>query len=118
MPKSIEDIYKALINAPAALARQPGLIPVVPINRSVTPDYVVSLEDGKKFKSMKRHLRNGHGLSPAEYRMKWGLRPDHPIVASNYAKTRSQLAKKMGLGKKVAAPKRPAKPEPRKRRAV
>ena len=70
------------------------------IKKSVTPDYIICLEDGKKFKSLKRHLRTHYDLSPEEYREKWGLPVDYPMVAPNYAKARSQLAKKMGLGQK------------------
>ena len=79
------------------------LVPAVPIKKSVTPDYIISLEDGRKFKSMKRYLglRN---MTPAEYRAKWGLPKDYPIVAPNYAIQRSELAKKLGLGRKAAAP--------------
>jgi predicted transcriptional regulator len=70
----------------------------VPVKRSVTADYIVCLEDGKRFKSLKRHLRTQYKMSPEQYRQRWGLAPDYPMVAPNYAKTRSQLAKKMGLG--------------------
>jgi predicted transcriptional regulator len=79
------------------------LVPAVPIKKSVTPDYIISLEDGRKFKSMKRYLglRN---MTPAEYRAKWGLPKDYPIVAPNYAIQRSELAKKLGLGRKAATP--------------
>lgn len=72
--------------------------PAISIKRSVTADYLVCLEDGKKFKSLKRHLRSHYNLSPEEYRDKWGLPHDYPMVAPNYAEARSQLAKKMGLG--------------------
>lgn len=75
------------------------LIPAVPIKKSVTPDYIYCLEDGKKFKSLKRHLRSHYDLTPEEYREKWNLDPDYPMVAPNYAAARSSLAKKMGLGK-------------------
>ena len=77
--------------------------PAVPIKKSVTPDYIVSLEDGRKFKSMKRYLglRN---MTPEEYRAKWGLPADYPMVAPNYAAQRSELAKKMGLGRKAGTP--------------
>ena len=77
--------------------------PATPIKRSVSADYIVCLEDGKRFKSLKRHL-NTHGLSPAEYRAKWGLPADYPMVAPNYARARSDLAREMGLGQK--APRR------------
>jgi predicted transcriptional regulator len=75
-----------------------ALRPAVPVKRSVTADYLVCLEDGKRFKSLKRHLRTQYKMSPEQYRQRWGLAPDYPMVAPNYAKTRSQLAKKMGLG--------------------
>jgi predicted transcriptional regulator len=83
----------------AVLQLQP-LMPAVPIRKSVTPDYIVCLEDGKRFKSLKRHLRTRYDLTPDEYRDKWGLPPDYPMVAPNYAKARSVLAKEMGLGQK------------------
>jgi predicted transcriptional regulator len=70
----------------------------VPIKRSITPDYLVCLEDGKRFKSLKRHLRSRYGLSPEEYRARWNLAPDYPMVAPNYAAARSELARTMGLG--------------------
>tara|TARA_B100000809_G_scaffold84702_1_gene83197 strand:+ start:335 stop:832 length:498 start_codon:yes stop_codon:yes gene_type:complete len=72
--------------------------PAVSVRKSITPDYLVCLEDGKRFKSLKRHLRSKYNLSPEEYREKWGLPSDYPMVAPNYAKQRSELAKKMGLG--------------------
>ncbi len=72
--------------------------PAVPVRRSITPDYLICLEDGRKFKSLKRHLRTKYNMSPEEYRAKWGLAKDYPMVAPNYAKARSDLAKQMGLG--------------------
>jgi predicted transcriptional regulator len=72
--------------------------PAVPIKNSVKPDYIICLEDGKKFKSLKRHLRNSYNLTPEEYRKKWGLKHDYPMVAPAYAAKRSELAKSMGLG--------------------
>ena len=74
--------------------------PAVPVRRSITPDYIVCLEDGKKLKMLKRHLRSAYDLSPDDYRAKWGLPADYPIVAPNYAKQRSEFAKKIGLGQK------------------
>jgi predicted transcriptional regulator len=74
--------------------------PVVPIKKSVTPDYIICLEDGKKLKMLKRHLRTAYGMTPDEYRAKWGLPPDYPMVAPNYAQQRSVFAKKIGLGRK------------------
>jgi predicted transcriptional regulator len=76
------------------------LRPAVSIRRSVQPDYLVCLDDGKKLKMLKRHLRTTYGLTPEEYRAKWGLPPDYPMVAPNYAKQRSEFAKKIGLGRK------------------
>lgn len=75
--------------------------PAVPVRRSVTPDYIVCLEDGKKLKMLKRHLRANYGMTPEEYRAKWNLPPDYPMVAPNYAKQRSEFAKKIGLGRKT-----------------
>ncbi|MBO6782811.1 MAG: MucR family transcriptional regulator [Alphaproteobacteria bacterium] len=74
--------------------------PAVPIKKSITPDHIVCLEDGKKLKMLKRYLRTTHGLTPDEYRSKWGLPADYPMVAPNYAKQRSAFAKEIGLGKK------------------
>ena len=79
-------------------AEREELKPAIALKKSVTPDYIVCLEDGKKFKSLKRHLRTHYNLSPEEYREKWGLPHDYPMVAPNYAAARSQLAKQMGLG--------------------
>jgi len=77
--------------------------PAVPIKRSITNEYIVCLEDGKKLKMLKRHLRSTYGLTPEEYRAKWKLPPDYPMVAPAYAKLRSEFAKKIGLGRKAAA---------------
>jgi predicted transcriptional regulator len=74
--------------------------PAVSVRKSVTPDYIVCLEDGKKFKSLKRHLQNAHGMSPADYRAKWGLKKEYPMVAANYSEARSSLARTIGLGRK------------------
>ncbi len=78
----------------------PKPTPAVPIKRSVTPDYIVCLDDGKKLKMLKRHLKTAYNMTPAEYRERWGLPRDYPMVAPNYAKQRSKLAKKFGLGQK------------------
>lgn len=98
----IEQIHAALGqlgNEPATpLAEKP--VPAVPIKKSVTPDAIYSLEDGKPFKSLKRHLRSAYDMSPQDYRAKWDLPADYPMVAPNYAKTRSQMAKSLGLGRK------------------
>ena len=79
----------------------------MPINKTIRPDYIISLEDGRRYKSMKRHL-TGRGLTPEQYRTKWGLRPDYPMVAASYSKARSELAKTLGLGQKAAGRKRKA----------
>lgn len=104
LSKLIEDVHTALVRAPAAATEpeQKPLVPAVPVRKSVTPDYIISLEDGRKFKSLKRHLQGTYGMTPEEYRAKWGLPRDYPMVAPNYAKARSELAKRMGLGRKAA----------------
>ena len=100
LPALIASVHRAL-NATHAGSSEPEpepLKPAVNPKKSVFPDYIICLEDGKKFKSLKRHLRTHYDLSPEEYREKWGLPPDYPMVAPNYAAARSALAKKMGLG--------------------
>ncbi|CAN5275839.1 MucR family transcriptional regulator [soil metagenome] len=101
LPKLISDVYRSLISAGGSEeVENPelNLKPAVSIRRSVGPDYLICLEDGKKFKSLKRHLRTHYDLSPEQYREKWSLPPDYPMVSANYAKARSSLAKKIGLG--------------------
>ncbi len=88
------------ISAGPAAAQPEALKPAVPIKKSVTPDFIVCLEDGKRFKMLKRYLRTHYDLSPEQYRAKWGLPSDYPMVAKNYAASRSALAKSMGLGRK------------------
>ncbi|KUM25740.1 MucR family transcriptional regulator [Mesorhizobium loti] len=102
LPALIDRVHDALKSAGGGAAEKlEALTPAVPIRKSVTPDYIISLEDGKKFKSLKRHLSVHYGLTPDEYRAKWGLPSDYPMVAPNYAAARSSLAKSMGLGRKV-----------------
>ncbi|CDX57677.1 Transcriptional regulatory protein ros [Mesorhizobium plurifarium] len=102
LPALIDSVHEALESAGGGAAEKPeALTPAVPIRKSVTPDYIISLEDGKKFKSLKRHLSVHYGLTPDEYRAKWGLPSDYPMVAPNYAAARSSLAKSMGLGRKA-----------------
>lgn len=105
LPRLIVEVHTALrsLETGETLTAPEELRPAVPIRKSVTPDYIVCLEDGKKFKSLKRHLRTQYDLSPEEYREKWGLPPDYPMVAPNYSATRSRLAKDNGLGRKVTA---------------
>jgi predicted transcriptional regulator len=100
LPSLIQSVHRALsgvTNGVEAIEVAPKE-PAVPVKRSITPDYLVCLEDGRKFKSLKRHLRTKYNLSPEDYRAKWSLAKDYPMVAPNYAKARSDLAKQMGLG--------------------
>ena len=100
IPALINQIHAALTRVLAGQVEAPAepLRPAVSIKKSITPEYIVCLEDGKKFKSLKRHLRTQYNMTPEAYREKWGLAPDYPMVAPNYAAARSQLAKQMGLG--------------------
>lgn len=97
----IENVYKTLMNLgsePDAMMDRPQ--PAVPIKKSIQPDYLICLEDGKKLKMLKRHLKTAYNMSPEEYRERWGLPADYPMVAPNYAERRSKLAKDIGLGTK------------------
>ncbi len=98
LPQLIKTVHEALRN-PGQAAASP-LEPAVPIKKSIKPDYVICLEDGIKLKMLKRHLRTSFNMSPDEYRRKWGLSSDYPMVAPKYAARRSELAKKIGLGRK------------------
>ena len=100
IPALISQVHTALLNVLSGTndAQPEPLKPAVSVKKSVTPDHLVCLEDGKKFKSLKRHLRTQYNMTPEQYREKWGLPPDYPMVAPNYAEARSQLAKQMGLG--------------------
>lgn len=102
LPNLIAEVHSALgkVGAMAETVVPDKPKPAVNPKRSVHDDYIVCLEDGKKFKSLKRHLMTHYGLTPEQYREKWGLDPNYPMVAPNYAAARSQLAKKMGLGRK------------------
>jgi predicted transcriptional regulator len=95
----IQAVHGALSGLSGASAQE-KLRPAVSIRRSITPDYIVCLEDGRKLKMLKRHLNTAYNLTPEQYREKWGLAADYPMVAPNYARQRSALAKKIGLGKK------------------
>ena len=102
LPGVIHNVFDALSRASTATG-QPAreeLKPAIPVKKSVTPEFIICLEDGKKFKSLKRHLRTHYDLSPEDYREKWGLPHDYPMVAPNYAAARSDLAKRMGLGQR------------------
>ena len=100
LPKLIQQVFEALSNVSSGSASPERPRPAVPIRRSVTPDFIVCLEDGKKLKMLKRHLKTSYGLTPNEYRERWGLAADYPMVAPSYAAQRSALAKKIGLGTK------------------
>ena len=102
VPDLINTIYSSLntLNGSSSINGTETPKPAVSIRRSITPDYIVCLEDGKKLKMLKRHLRASYGITPDEYRTKWGLPPDYPMVAPNYAEQRSNFAKKIGLGRK------------------
>lgn len=108
VPGLIRSVHTALagLGEEIAPADAPSREPAVPVKRSITPDYLICLEDGRKFKSLKRHLRSKYDMSPEQYRAKWGLAQDYPMVAPNYAKARSQLAKQMGLGQGGRKPAR------------
>jgi predicted transcriptional regulator len=102
LPSLISDVHGALRRA-SVRNHEPEkeeLKPAIAVKKSVTDDYIICLEDGKKFKSLKRHLRTHYNITPEQYREKWGLPADYPMVAPNYAAARSQLAKKMGLGQR------------------
>ena len=105
LPALLQTVYTALGRLAAGEAANISgapRAPAVPVRKSVTPDFIICLEDGKKFKSLKRHLRAAYGMSPEDYRARWNLASDYPMVAPNYAKTRSTLAVNMKLGQKTA----------------
>jgi predicted transcriptional regulator len=106
-PQLIASVHDALRNVAKPAPQPEKHEPPVPINKTIRPDYIISLEDGRQYKSLKRHL-SSRGLTPEQYRQKWGLRPDYPMVAANYAKTRSELAKAIRLGQKRKGRKRAA----------
>ena len=113
LPSLIANIHAALSgvsNGPVEVEPEPKE-PAVPIRKSIAPDFLICLEDGRKFKSLKRHLRTKYDMSPEEYRAKWNLPKDYPMVAPNYAKARSELAKQMGLGQGGRKPARAPRPK-------
>ncbi len=107
LPDLIQQVYRSLTNAGAAESPRPQ--PAVSIRQSVKPDYIVCLEDGRKLKMLKRHLRTAFNMTPAEYRERWDLPSDYPMVAPNYAEQRSKLAKQIGLGTRPRKRKRKRK---------
>ena len=102
LPQLIRLVYTVLAEQGQAKAEEEPEkpVPAVPIKKSIQQDHLVCLEDGKKLKMLKRHLNTAYGMTPEEYRQKWGLSPDYPMVAPNYSRTRKDLAKKIGLGRK------------------
>jgi predicted transcriptional regulator len=122
-PSELVGVIGSISRALAGIGAQPNelakaeLIPAVPIKKSVTPDYVICLEDGKKLKMMRRHLMSTYQMTPEQYRTKWNLPKDYPMVAPSYARTRSELAKKIGLGQRTSAASKPVAPSGPKRAA-
>jgi predicted transcriptional regulator len=110
LPNLINEVHSALMRVGNGAAEPPveAPKPAISVRKSITPDFLICLDDGKKFKSLKRHLRTQYNLTPEQYREKWGLPPDYPMVAPNYAKARSELAKEMGLGQQ-GRKRRPAR---------
>jgi len=104
LPALIQSVFKTLAVAGKDTAEPVKLEPAVPIKRSIFPDHIVCLEDGKKLKMLKRHLATSYQMTPQQYRERWGLPHDYPMVAPDYAKHRSALAKEIGLGRKPAEP--------------
>lgn len=100
LPQLIHEVYRTLASLGTTPIQPERPQPAVPIKKSVTPEYIICLEDGKKLKMLKRHLKTAYDMTPEEYRERWGLAPDYPMVAPNYALHRSSLAKKIGLGTK------------------
>jgi predicted transcriptional regulator len=120
LPSLIQQVYQTLRDVGEVPAEVTRPTPVVPVKQSVKPDFIICLEDGKKLKMLKRHLMTAYKMTPAQYRARWSLPADYPMVAPNYAKVRSSLAKKIGLGRKSAeapAKRRGAKKSPRGRRS-
>jgi predicted transcriptional regulator len=101
LPGLIENVYQTLRNLGQAPEEAPKLVPAIPVKQSVKADFIICLEDGKKLKMLKRHLMTAYSMTPAQYRARWSLPADYPMVAPNYAKVRSSLAKKIGLGRKA-----------------
>ena len=119
-PTDVAPLIQSVFDKLNALASEEigpiELTPAVPIKRSVTDDYIICLEDGKKLKMLKRHLMTAYDMTPEAYRAKWGLKPDYPMVAPSYARTRQELAKKIGLGRKPRVAPPPAPKATRSRR--
>ncbi len=102
LPAIIRDVYDTLSNVGGGVEKEPEkLTPAVSVKKSITPDFIICLEDGKKLKMLKRHLKTAYDMTPEEYRERWGLAADYPMVAPSYARQRSRLAKQIGLGTKA-----------------
>ena len=117
LPELIQAVFDKLTALASDEPAPTELTPAVPIKKSVTDDYIVCLEDGKKLKMLKRHLMTAYGMTPEEYRAKWGLKADYPMVAPAYARKRQELAKKIGLGRKPRAEGADEAPAPKARRS-
>ena len=104
LPELIQQVFSTLMAAGTEQAEPERLQPAVPVKKSVFPEYIICLEDGKKLKMLKRHLQTSYNMTPEQYRDRWGLPHDYPMVAPRYAEHRSELAKKIGLGRKPSAP--------------
>ena len=115
LPELIQQVFTTLMAAGVEQAEPEKLQPAVPVKKSVFPEYIVCLEDGKKLKMLKRHLQTSYNMTPEQYRERWNLPHDYPMVAPKYAEHRSELAKKIGLGRKPAAVSPDAAPAPVKR---
>ncbi|MDG2313450.1 MAG: MucR family transcriptional regulator [Alphaproteobacteria bacterium] len=100
LPQLISQVHSSLSDTGKSMGTRERPTPAVSIKKSITPDYLVCLEDGKKLKMLKRHIKTAYDLTPGQYRERWGLAADYPMVAPNYAKRRSNLAKEIGLGKR------------------
>ena len=100
LPSLIQEVYRTLAGVGKEQVLPDKQLPAVPVKKSVFPDYIICLEDGKKLKMLKRHLKTSYNMTPEQYREKWQLPPDYPMVAPSYARHRSSLAKKIGLGTK------------------
>ena len=119
VPELIQSVFDRLTALASDEPAPTQLTPAIPIRKSITDDYIVCLEDGRKLKMLKRHLMTAYGMTPEEYRARWGLKADYPMVAPNYAKKRQELAKKIGLGRKprVVEPEPAPAPKPKRSRA-
>ena len=114
LPAVIGKVHAELMSLVAPPEPVAELVPAVPVKKSVSDDHIVCLEDGKKLKMLKRHLMSAYGMTPDQYRAKWGLAPDYPMVAPAYARTRQDLARRIGLGRKKVVE---TKPTPRRKSA-